>query len=103
MSRCSYKTDGTYLCDMVETFVSSGPCTGIKTNCNKGQYVDTANFCLCTDSSKPNFYNKSNIGSKNLTLNNEELRTKLSSLVPYDNSITSNNMNPRLPMNMEAL
>jgi len=104
MSRCSYKTDGTYLCDMVETFVESGPCSQMKTGCTKGQYVDTTNFCLCTDSSKPNnFYNKLIKGPTALSLNNEDLRTQLISLVPNDKSITSNNMNSKLPMIMEAL
>ncbi len=55
MSRCSYKTDGTYLCDMVETFAVRNPCTNIKKNCKNvdGQFIENKKFCWCRYTPKP--------------------------------------------------
>ena len=105
MSRCSYKADGTYLCNMVENFnnvkvgnvrsggVQSGPCPGIKSNCTRGQFVDATGFCLCTDatSSQGNFYDKLKPTPAAVTLNNEGLRLKVLSLLENNTPVLNNN------------
>lgn len=105
MSRCSYKADGTYLCDMVEKFnnlrtrtvrvggVQSGPCPEISSKCTKGQFVESAGFCLCTDttSGQGNFYDKLNPTPAAVTLNNDGLKLKLLSLLENKTPVQKNN------------